>query len=248
MITRPTHPLWNPLTTSRTIAASAIFFTFLLAPSLVSALPIIERGFVSRESGSPYLIDRQNNRVWLGWDITKGLSYSETLDAIGDGGAWEGFKVAYTADARMFASALGLNGDCPIHEYWGPVCGMGTISGLESLLGENYADSTAWLGIQDHDYVWFLAEDDRGERFGSLEMSTVYRDNLELFSLYDYRLDISIADAIGTDPENPVGWLLYRNSVDLPAGAVSEPPAIALVLLASVAALATRRKSRARSR
>ncbi|NUQ61377.1 MAG: hypothetical protein HUU20_02745, partial [Pirellulales bacterium] len=65
-------------------------------------------GSMSRDvvSNSPYIIDSLNNREWLGWDVTKGLTYAQTVAATQAGGMFAGFSIARNNDAQLFVDAL----------------------------------------------------------------------------------------------------------------------------------------------
>jgi hypothetical protein len=57
----------------------------LAASACAQAAPIVV-GSLSREPAEQVIHDSLNNREWLGWDVTRGLNYAQTVAAIQPGG------------------------------------------------------------------------------------------------------------------------------------------------------------------
>ena len=60
----------------------------------------VSAGGLSRTVGEDVIVDSFNQRQWLGADVTKGLTYTETLAELATGGRFAGYQIARSADAR----------------------------------------------------------------------------------------------------------------------------------------------------
>ena len=206
----------------------------------LSAMPVhasITVGAMARQDGSTVIEDSLNNRQWLGWDVTRGLNYTQTLAATQAGGAFAGFRVAHSADAVLFVNGmLGLPNGCATG--LSALCVQTENRDFERLVGESFYDYRSRFSANyDYDYVWFLAGDGSTTTAGGIEIFTqdAGADRVTI----NHRLNsIAGVDANLDRGVSPTGWLLYR---DTPAS-VPEPGSLALAGLALLAACTARRK------
>ena len=134
---------------------------FAVAISLVTATAVyaapITVGSLSRADGSDIIVDTLNSREWLGWDVTKAYTYSQTLAAIQTGGVFEGFSIAYNLDAQMFVDALdGTPNDCTVTGF--NTCLEAEQPAWEQLVGESWRDQRATGLPFDTDMAIFLSD------------------------------------------------------------------------------------------
>ena len=223
----------------------------LFVVAAVCALPAqaLTVGSLSRADGSPLIIDTANNREWLGWDINKELSYTETLAVIAPGGAYQGFQMANQSDALLFAAALrgpdhgcvgvlppwlGVPGALPPNPWCGPVP-----AATRSLVGDNGGPmDTA------SDEIYFLSQDARFE-VGKLEVGqgAVQADADFYFGSYwGSFAEVQARHGQQGALQYDVPWLLYRDMVS----PVPEPRA-SLMLGAGIVVLAAWRRRRPRA-
>ena len=206
----------------------------------LSAMPVhasITVGAMARQDGSTVIEDSLNNRQWLGWDVTRGLNYTQTLAATQAGGAFAGFRVAQSADAVLFVNGmLGLPNGCATG--LSALCVQTENRDFERLVGESFYDYRSRFSANyDYDYAWFLAGDGSTATAGGIEIFTqdAGADRVTI----NHRLNsIAGVDANLDRGVSPTGWLLYR---DTPAS-VAEPGSLALAGLALLAACTARRK------
>lgn len=206
-----------------------------LATSSSFAAPVMV-GSMSRVAGSDLIVDSLNNREWIGWDATRGLSYSQTVAATQSGGAFDGFAVANDADALLFLNALlGTPHYCsdPVTN----ICATGESPQREILVGESYFTSSQWYRA-DYEYVFYLSANGTGQAVGALEVHTAYL-GLDSVSNYSEWGTFADSDAYAVVPQS-IGWLLFRQS----PGDVPEPGTVALAGLAMLALSVTRRRQK----
>lgn len=214
-----------------TVAISALVISTLPAHASVTV------GALTRQDGSPVIEDSLNNRQWLGFDVTRGLNYAQTLAATQSGGAFAGFRVAHSADAVLFVNGmLGLPNGCATG--LSALCVQTENRDFERLVGESFYDYRSQFNANyDYDYAWFLSGDGSTTLAGGIEIVT--QDAGADRIIINHRLNsIAGVDANLDRGTSPTGWLLFR---DTPTS-VPEPASLALAGLAMLAACTARRK------
>ena len=198
----------------------------------------ITLGSLSREDGNSIIVDTLNSREWLGFDVTKGLTYAQTLAAIEIGGVFEGYSIARNIDAQMFTDAMSGErgtGFCTVSDA--NICVAGNRPGIknaEKIVGESYINyRTTLRKPHDYDVAFFLSDNGTGEEVGWLQVYT--EDNIaKLSDVFKANEWGSIADSdmyanfSVNGIASPIGWLLYREVNNT----VPEPSNLALFGLA----------------
>ena len=160
---------------------------FCAAIALAAGMPAmadVTVGQLSRATGSQVIVDNLNQREWLGFDVTRNLTYAQALAATAQGGQFEGYKIATVADGRLFAAAAG--GACIDPNYGDCLQGQPE---LEQVTGESYYAPAALGSAYDHDYAWLLSDGQYGAQVGFLEVFTAYgADGLAVAAQPDARL------------------------------------------------------------
>lgn len=208
------------------------------AISISANASVITVGALTRDTTSPTIVDSMNNRVWLGFDVTRGLTYEQTVAAIGSGGVFEDYRIARNGDAMLFANAMagGLN---PCSTGLSETCLTGS-QDAENVFGESYFNQRATGNVHDFDYVWFLSDNGIGADVGLFEVfthDTLSNDRVRVIHEWN---SITGANSY-TNTNYSIGWLLYRDT----SNAVPEPGSIALLgvgLLAAAGASRRRKK------
>ena len=230
---------------------AGIIFSSCFFVSNASASLITIGSLSGQDDGSTVITDTLNNREWLRWDVVDNLQYQETLNAIGTGGAYEGWSIATTIDMVMFSNALLASpldfNDC--QNIAGPslrVCGTYDISNFHAMMGENYAYDSRFS------FAFYLNEDEANDgkvvghsRFDSNgfylldpQQYTIPESDLR----HESEWGSNIALGLQSPSDVNVGFQLYRNlpSNQNPSASVPEPSTLAIFAL-SVFGLASRR-------
>ncbi len=196
-----------------------------LTCSSVSAT-VVTVNALTRDTAKTTISDSLNNRLWLGWDITKGLTYAQTIAATGVGGKFSGYSVAYQADALLFnAALLGATDTCSIVAE--TVCSTGSMLAGD-LVGESYTPSQA-LSETDWDLevaLYLLSPSPSAtDSVGHIEISTVKDGSYASNFYWKTGLSLTLADQLASnDQGEEIGWLLYKTD----SNAVPEPSGLAL--------------------
>jgi len=230
MLTFKTNRVWIRL------AAFVCMSLCIVAPSWAA---LISAGNLSRDTSSDIIVDTLNQRDWLGWDVTKGFTYAQTLINIAHGGIWDGYSIAHSSDAMLFTNALLGNNPCSATPGLYLSCGSAPGTSWNTLVGDNYTPPDI---NSDASYIWYLNDLSTALPVGYLYLGTFYGSNGEV--LYNNPIwgTTSYADwfnAGGPDPVyNTVGWLLYKPK------SVSAPATISLLGLGLAGLGVSRRKSK----
>lgn len=196
-------------------------------------------GSLSREVDSDLIVDTMNGRDWLGWDVTRGLTYQQTLAETQFGGRFSGFTVAGAVDAHKFVEAM--IGSSPCSVYNNAQCFFQENKDLENLVGESLYDSRLQFGSAgDADMVLFVNDLNGYWPVGFIQIITSATGEPDAVIKANNWSSFAAADSLALSPSESVGWLLFRES----ATSVPEPAPLMLVLfgLAISGALSLRRR------
>ena len=205
-----------------------------------SAQASVAVGNLSRADGSQIIEDSLNHRQWLGWDVTKGLTYAETLAATQAAtGLLAGFTFARNLDAQLFVDAMYTTNTCGISDV--SVCRYGISSDVTRLVGDSYLLNTP-SSRTNEDIVLFLSDNGVSDEVGfiSIVTSDVSPDVNFIWKRNEWASVSSSKDYAGFANPYAIGWAMYRQT---PAS-VPEPAPIALLGAGLLGLLATRRKSK----
>jgi hypothetical protein len=155
-----------------------------------------------------------DGRTYLGLNTIASWDYARTLAATQVGGAYEGFRIANTADADFFIGSLfGANADyCSTVDGNATVGLCGTITGwADGHFGDNYSSTI--------DALYFLADEALGTEVGRVHIFS----SLHVVQ-WEYGGNFAQADNDNTQVNTATPWLLVKDTVAAP-----EPSIVALM-------------------
>jgi hypothetical protein len=158
-----------------------------------------------------------DGRTYLGLNTIASWDYARTLAATQVGGAYEGFRIANTADADFFIGSLfGTNANaCSTLDGTATNTLCGNITGwADGLFGHNTRTNS--------DGFWFIADEAISHEVGLAHVApsgVVYQ--LEAF------ISISDADRRSTWVMSATPWLLVKDTVAAPGPSVPGSGAVA---------------------
>lgn len=201
------------------VSAQLFGAMLMLAVALPAPASTITIGsLTSSDDGSTEIIhDSLNGLDWLRWDVLADLDYAQTLEAIGPGGAYEGWSLAHNAEAQMFIDALiGTPNDCTVNNggFCRPKAYSFSLLGFGSLVGDsslpNATDFTS-------DIAWFYNDLSQSTPVGYIALWERFNSSILQFTSdvekQNQAYTIPLTDAFsssGQFSEMPIGWLLYR--------------------------------------
>jgi hypothetical protein len=155
-----------------------------------------------------------DGRTYLGLNTIASWNYATTLAATQVGGAYEGFRIANTADADFFIGSLfGTNANaCSTVDGIANSTFCGTITGwADGLFGNNLNNGT--------DSFLFIADEANNIEVGRFSIGT----NGSTFQFEAYIM-FSRADQRALNSSTAISWLLVKDTVAAP-----EPSIVALM-------------------
>lgn len=210
--------------------AAFALFALLSAFATNSNASVVTVGSLTRDTTQSTISDSLNNRTWLGFDITKGLTYAQTVTATSAGGTFAGFSIAHNYDAQLFTNALLSGGSnlCTISDN--SVCSVVNLNS-EHVVGESYFSASSFGGQYDFDIAYFLSDNGVGLDVGIVYIFSDYsRDGFNLLIKNNDWTTFANADTNSILPYS-IGWLLFREAT---SNAVPEPGSLALLGIAGV--------------
>jgi hypothetical protein len=155
-----------------------------------------------------------DGRTYSGLNHIASMDYATTLAATQVGGAYEGFRIANTADANFFiGSMFGTNANA---------CSTSTVTNVNSFCGTIIGWADGLFGNNrgtGFDSFWFTADD--------INTTLVSRARIGSLGDVSQRLEyasIAFADTITAQFTFPSPWLLVKDTVAAP-----EPSIVALM-------------------
>lgn len=211
--------------------------TLLLATTCTApGAEVVSVNYLTRDTQTYTIVDSLNNRTWLGWEASKGLTYLQLLDSLAPGGTLGGWKLASNLDAVKFLEALsGGANPCTIGAAAFPVCNTG-LQAAERVVGETSIDYFSQGYDFDTDMVMFNSMNGQSHDIGLINVvtsNTIY-ETTRTFLLHDW-CSLACADAQQQSYPHSLSWLLYHESAS-----VSEPSTLLLTLASALALLRSR--------
>jgi hypothetical protein len=158
-----------------------------------------------------------DGRTYLGLNTIASWDYATTLASTQVGGAYEGFRIANTADADFFIGSLfGANVDnCSTVDGVASNLTCGTVAGwTDGIFGDNFSPST--------DSFFFLSDEHNTIEVGLVSVDAHTLIQYEIYSGIAYSDYFSDTSSI---TQLDVTWLLVNDTV----ASVPEPSIIALM-------------------
>jgi hypothetical protein len=195
---------------------AALISVYILSVSTVQAIPVTIGALSSNDDGSTEVIsDSLNNIEWLRWDILGALTYSETVDIISAGGAYEGWNIANDTHALQFVTALSPDGNAACgQDMIETSCYNNPRSDYLKLIGGNYSYQETRA---------FFLQETTNEEAGQIQVFDGY-GSISKFRWGTIFGSDAYSGYFSTWPN--VTWMLYR---DMETSEVLEPSTLPLL-------------------
>lgn len=197
----------------------------LLASGMANAGLITIGGLTLENAGDSYVTDHANNVDYLRWDLVKDFNYSDLTTAIQTGNAYAGWSIATNEEANNFVNAL-LDGtsNCDTVVDFASCTTTYSFADFTTLMGSSY-DGNASIT-----YAWFLSDNAIGQQVGYVEAQSGRLNKQNEWA------SIARSDTwsrSGRSSGSPIGFMLYRDSVEVPEPSTLAIFALGLMLLTS---------------
>lgn len=215
----------------------AVFiFTIASLSSGLHAVPIsIGNLTYDADVNTQIIVDTQNKRDWLRWDVLKSKTYQETLLET-QTGSYIGWQIADYIDAQLFTNAFASSvvDTCP--RLTNGTCFSQTNAPISfnSLLGDSFSVGGAY------DFVFFKSNLPDNVGFIKSEIAGSKHNLIK----HPYEFANTATTNNYADPITGIGWLLYRDHpVNTNTVSVNEPAFNFAFFFAVLSMLLYRRKS-----
>ena len=176
---------------------------FIVVISTAAHATVVTHGNLTTDDANNFITDTVTGRIYTRFDAFD-LSYADTLNSIGTGGAYYGWSIATDVVADEFIAALLAVSTTPCTGYnaGGVWCGSvtGWVDGDFGLSSTSFVDSFAFAGPSNG---LGLVEIDKGT--GVIDQYGIMWTDPAILNLYT------------TTNHQPINLLLYTNSVPAPA-------------------------------